>query len=156
MNNKVLSKEGIRKKRIVAAIDLSDNSKYVAEKAAEMAEIVGADVIVLTVIEVPSLVASEGEMGMTSISGEEKRITEYHKQLIDRYFAGSTGILVESMILYGGDVGDKICELVEKVDADLVVIGSRGLGKIQSILLGSVSEKVLKKCRCSVLVVKGY
>ncbi|MEO9365279.1 MULTISPECIES: universal stress protein [Candidatus Nitrosocaldus] len=141
-----------RSKRIVVAIDTSDNAIHVIEKAAEIAEMVGADVVVLTVVEVP-LVASEGEMNMARIASEEKRIAEYHKQLIDRYFAGSTDMLVESMILYG-DAGDKICELAEKIHADLVVVGSRGLGRIESMLLGSVSEKVLRKCRCSVLVVK--
>lgn len=141
-----------RGKRIVVAIDTSDNAIHVIEKAAEIADMVGADVIVLTVVEVP-FVASEGEMNMARIASEEKRIAEYHKQLIDRYFAGSTDMLVESMILYG-DAGDKICELAEKVHADLVVVGSRGLGRIESMLLGSVSEKVLRKCRCSVLVVK--
>ncbi|GBC74444.1 Putative universal stress protein [archaeon HR05] len=141
-----------RSKRIVVAIDTSDSAIHVIEKAAEVAEMVGADVVVLTVVEVP-LVASEGEMNMARIASEEKRIAEYHKQLIDRYFAGSTDMLVESMILYG-DAGDKICELAEKIHADLVVVGSRGLGRIESMLLGSVSEKVLRKCRCSVLVVK--
>ncbi|MEM0364153.1 MAG: universal stress protein [Candidatus Nitrosocaldus sp.] len=145
-------KRGKRRKRIVVAIDTSDNAIHVIEKAAEIAEMVGADVTVLTVVEVP-FVASEGEMNMARITSEEKRIAEYHKQLIDRYFAGSTSILVESMILYG-DAGDKICELAEKIHADLVVVGSRGLGRIESMLLGSVSEKVLRKCRCSVLVVK--
>ncbi|MFN4336614.1 MAG: universal stress protein [Candidatus Nitrosocaldus sp.] len=141
-----------KRKRILAAIDMSDNARYVIEKAAEIAEMVGADVTVLTVVDLP-LVASEGEINMARIESEEKRISEYHRQLIDRYFAASTDILVESMVHYG-DAGDKICEIAEKIHADMVVIGSRGLGRIQSMLLGSVSEKVLRKCRCSVLVVK--
>ena len=40
-------------------------------------------------------------------------------------------------------------------DADLVVVGARGLGGIKRLLLGSVSERVLREARCSVLIVKG-
>ncbi len=141
-----------KRKRILAAIDTTDSARYVIEKTAEIAEMVGADVTVLTVVDLP-LVASEGEVNMAKMVSEEKKISEYHRELIDRYFGGSTGILVESMIQYG-DAGDKICEIAERIHADMVVIGSRGLGRIESMLLGSVSEKVLRKCRCSVLVVK--
>jgi nucleotide-binding universal stress UspA family protein len=38
--------------------------------------------------------------------------------------------------------------------ADLVVVGSRGLGAVRRLLLGSVSEKVLQHAPCSVMIVK--
>ena len=38
---------------------------------------------------------------------------------------------------------------------DLVVIGSRGLGKIKGIIIGSVSQQVAQECRCPVLVIHG-
>lgn len=44
---------------------------------------------------------------------------------------------------------------VEETDADLVVVGARGLGTVKRLLLGSVSERVLRHARCAVLVVKG-
>jgi nucleotide-binding universal stress UspA family protein len=54
-----------------------------------------------------------------------------------------------------GSVADKICECAEEVNADIVLVGSRGLGNIGSLVLGSVSERVVHKCPRSVLVVKG-
>ena len=51
-----------------------------------------------------------------------------------------------------GDPGDVIVRAAE--DADLVVVGSRGLNPIQRLLLGSVSSKVVHRAECDVLVVR--
>jgi nucleotide-binding universal stress UspA family protein len=47
-----------------------------------------------------------------------------------------------------------ILQVIEDRDADLVVVGSEGLGAFERFLLGSVSEKILRHAHCSVLVVK--
>jgi nucleotide-binding universal stress UspA family protein len=100
----------------------------------------------------PALVGSEGEINTTSITEEEKMVQSFHKSLIDKYFSHQQ-ILIESKILYG-DPADKICQYAEAIDADLVVIGTRGRGALRAALLGSVSEKVVRNCKRSVLVVK--
>jgi len=56
--------------------------------------------------------------------------------------------------LLSGDVADEIAWLAEHIEADLVFIGSRGLGKLQGTLLGSVSRAVLAKCTRPVVVVR--
>ncbi len=145
-----MSKKSLRKK-IIVAIDQSDNSQSVMTAASEIAEDVDADVVVLTVMEIMG-VASEGELSGAQIEAEERLIAEHQKKLIDTYFSGSS-LLIESKILHG-DPAKKICEFAEKLNANLVVLGTRGLGKIQSRLLGSVSEKVVKNCPCSVLLVR--
>lgn len=119
--------------------------------ASEQAESLNADVTVLSVIEVPTL-ASEGELDLAQIENEEKRIYDYHKKLIDKYFSGST-MLVESKILHG-NIANKICEFAKNNNASLVIIGTRRLSKLQAKLLGSVSEKVIKNCSCSVMIVR--
>ena len=48
----------------------------------------------------------------------------------------------------------EIVRLAEKLDAGLVVVGSRGLGGIRRALLGSVSDSVVRHARCPVLVVR--
>ena len=143
-----MSKQG---KRIIVAIDPSDNSDHIMSSASELAETLNADVTVLSVIEVPSL-ASEGELDLAQIENEEKRIYEYHKKLIDKHFSGST-TLVESKILHG-NAADKICKFAKDYNASLVIIGTNVRSKLQAKLLGSVSEKVLKNCSCSVMIVR--
>ena len=53
-----------------------------------------------------------------------------------------------------GDPADVIVAAAAAHDADLIVVGARGLGGMSRLLLGSVSEKVLRYARCPVLIVK--
>lgn len=145
-----MTKESQRK-RIVVALDMSEYAEQVMKAAYDVAENINADVKIITVIETPEF-ASEGELDVGQIEAEEKEVAEYQKKLIDTCFSGST-LLVESTILHG-NAAKKICEFANRANASIVVIGTRGLGKLQSKLLGSVSEKVIKNCHCSVLTVR--
>jgi len=52
-----------------------------------------------------------------------------------------------------GVLSDKIVEIAEERNHDLIVLGSRGLGTVKRFLLGSVSEDVSHKAKCSVLII---
>ncbi|KAF8660657.1 hypothetical protein HU200_057569 [Digitaria exilis] len=61
---------------------------------------------------------------------------------------GATGAIVE------GDPKEAICQAVERFQAGLLVLGSRGLGRIKRAFLGSVSDYLSHHACCPVLVVK--
>jgi len=51
-----------------------------------------------------------------------------------------------------GVTSDRIVQATERGNHDLIVLGSRGLGTVKRFLLGSVSDDVSHKARCSVLI----
>jgi len=67
--------------------------------------------------------------------------------------AASMGVNAET-ILARGNAADKILENAEKLNVDLIVVGSRGLRGLARFLLGSVSEKVARHSNKPVLIVK--
>src|SRR3712207_964607 len=54
-----------------------------------------------------------------------------------------------------GTPDEEIVKLAEELGADLIVVGSRGLGSLKRVLMGSVSESVLHHAHASVLVARG-
>ncbi|KAJ8900129.1 hypothetical protein K2173_024245 [Erythroxylum novogranatense] len=62
-------------------------------------------------------------------------------------------IKAETLILEG-DPKDMICQATEQMHVDLLVIGSRGLGKIKRAFLGSVSDYCAHHAHCPILIVK--
>ncbi|XP_021682313.2 universal stress protein A-like protein [Hevea brasiliensis] len=59
----------------------------------------------------------------------------------------------ETLILEG-DPKDMICQAIEQMHVDLLVVGSRGLGKIKRAFLGSVSDYCAHHAKCPILIVK--
>src|SRR6266699_1874618 len=150
---------------ILAAVDQSHHAHDVMSRAAELAVLLRNDLVVLSVI-------SSDPMKQFNIVEEQNRFASLHRELIFKHFPenslavephsgtggvykyGTAGVRIQSLIL-SGNVVDKICECADEVNADIVLVGSRGLGNIGSLVLGSVSERVVHKCTRSVLVVKG-
>jgi nucleotide-binding universal stress UspA family protein len=52
-----------------------------------------------------------------------------------------------------GDVATTICHIAEEVPADVIIVGSHGRTGLKRMLLGSVSEHVVRHAPCPVLVV---
>ena len=52
-----------------------------------------------------------------------------------------------------GDIADEILDVAAEENADTIVVGRRGLGRMREMLLGSVSQKVLHHATCKVVIV---
>jgi nucleotide-binding universal stress UspA family protein len=152
-------------KLILAAVDNSKYADGVMSRAVELAGLELADLVLLSVIDSDPMIN-------TSIAKETDQLTTFQRGLIFKHFprkdiaveseastgavyrhTAQEGMKIQTKILQGNPV-DKICSCADEVNADLVVIGNRGLGNIGTAVLGSVSEKVVRKCLKSVLVVK--
>ena len=53
-----------------------------------------------------------------------------------------------------GEPAEEIVDYARLEEVDLIVMGSRGLSPIQELLLGSVSDKVLRTAPCPVLIAR--
>jgi nucleotide-binding universal stress UspA family protein len=63
------------------------------------------------------------------------------------------GLSVASTDIVAGDAPRQICEQAQKIGADLIVMGSRGLGDFRGLLYGSVSHKVMHEAKCPTVCV---
>ncbi|RZR80104.1 hypothetical protein BHM03_00006030 [Ensete ventricosum] len=58
------------------------------------------------------------------------------------------------MVIVDGDPKEMICRFAEQMQADLLVVGSRGLSKLRRAILGSVGDYCARHAKCPVLIVK--
>ncbi|XP_050214591.1 universal stress protein PHOS34 [Mercurialis annua] len=100
-----------------------------------------------TDVEVPAITAA--------IETHQKRITKAvldHALDICRQKDVKANVKTEVVI---GEPKEKICEVVENTDADLLVMGCRDFGPIKRMFLGSVSNYCTNHAQCPVIIVKG-
>jgi len=155
-NLKELKKERMKGRgefSMLVAVDGSDYSRVVAKEAAKVASEKKADVVLLSIVPVPSLAPSEGEIDEAYLKEQETALEKLHNELIDKFFKPGSGALIESKVLHGSPA-DKIIHYAREMDADLIVVGTRGRGRVASTLLGSVSQHVVNHSGRSVLIVK--
>ncbi len=139
-------------KKILVAVDTSDYSERVIARASAIALAFSADVHVISVVELPKLVASETEIGIQEVRIQEEDYRENQKRLMDRYLA-EREIHIVAKVLHG-EPADKIVEYANSIRADLIVMGSKAFGKVHRFLLGSVSEDVARNAKCSVMIAR--
>lgn len=68
--------------------------------------------------------------------------------------AHDAGVKKVDSKIYDGDYANGILEVAESKNADIIVMGRRGLSKLKGFITGSVSHKVTQRASCSVLTVK--
>jgi len=67
--------------------------------------------------------------------------------------AKAAGMETESIVLKG-DPAEKIVNFAEEQNVDMIIVGSLGKGKFERLVIGSVSEKVVRHAKVPVLVVR--
>lgn len=83
-------------------------------------------------------------------------LTEVGQHILDDACADAKhgGVDSVSTVLMDGDAADLILRCVDEREIDCVVMGSRGLGEIKGLFLGSVSHKVASRAPCTCIAVK--
>jgi nucleotide-binding universal stress UspA family protein len=134
------------KMKIVVGYDGSDAAKRALERAATLAGDSGSVVVVAAAESLARTGITEGAHLDPSEVAQRRHDLDEAQELLS-----ARGIDAET-IEAQGDPGDVVVEASK--DADLVIVGSRGLNPFQRLLLGSVSSKVVHRAERDVLVVR--
>ncbi len=136
--------------KLLLATDLSEASSAATEQAFDLAGRLGASLLVVSVIDPGSLLLPGGRFH-SRIDQVRDRRASIAQSLVER---GRTEGIPVSFLVWDGDPGDMIVSAAEAEHADMVVVGSHGRGAVGRLLLGSVSEHVVRHAPCPVLVVR--
>lgn len=137
-------------KTIVIATDGSEPAHEAVELGVELAAPLHAEVVFVHVLAKPDW--SPGSYG-----NPKRPISERDRQALDEAvaFAEAAGVDARVELVIGErGAGDEIVTCADTLDADLIVVGSRGRGALKSTVLGRVSREVLHEARRPVLVAR--
>ncbi|HIP66061.1 MAG TPA: universal stress protein [Pyrodictium sp.] len=141
-------------KNILVGYDGSEASRKAVEKATKIAKIFGAKLILVTVIPSPVPLVGELLVPSTAKSTEAVETAKRELEKMARELSEIHEINVEYQVLQG-DPAEELTRYAEEKGCDLIVVGRRGAGKLERLLLGSVSEKVIRLAKkADVLVVE--
>ena len=140
-----------RIRRILLATDLGSASDLATDWAFDLARSHGAALLVISVIDEDDLVPA----GAVGRSPRWDQIRDDRNAAASRLveLGHAAGIDV-SFLVWTGDVADSIVSAAQSEAADIVIVGSHGRGRLGRLLLGSVSEAVIRRAPCPVLVVR--
>jgi nucleotide-binding universal stress UspA family protein len=138
---------------IVVGIDGSDGATRAAEYAVEIARRWGSKVLLVTVVRPP-----EGWWGIGGAPPTPEALStaliEGQRQILDEVeehldLEGVDHDTIEEL----GDPVNRIVAVCEDNDADLLVIGRRGAGLVERVILGSVADRLCHLAPCPVLLI---
>jgi len=149
-------------KKILAPTDLSDVSVRGIKYACNLAKDVGAEVIIVHVIRMEEVMtvfrrAQEDPAAWNQMKGLEERLVDRHKQLLDdlvnRQIPEVSSDLNVRKIVEVSEPYSALIERAKNESVDLIVMSTHGRSGIPRLMLGSVTERVLRGSPCPVLAI---
>jgi nucleotide-binding universal stress UspA family protein len=141
---------------ILLATDGSDEAKLATEAATELSRETGSEVHLVYVLPTPAQLIGHhvysDEIRESLIGGAQRDAETFLKEQAEQI--GSDGGKVAETHFRSGDPDKEILRAAEALGVGLIVIGSRGLGAVSRMLIGSVSDSIVRHAHCPVLVVR--
>ena len=137
--------------KILLAADGSEHALHAARKAAELARAMNSKEfrIVVAYDPIPPYL---GDPYMQSAIDERLKIAEtVLKNAVEAVGELPCEMHTELIV---GDAAESIINVAAVRSSDIIVMGSRGLGRLAGLLLGSTSQKVVAHAPCPVLIVR--
>ena len=136
--------------RILAAIDGSPASEKVLAAAVDLATRYQAELIALSVAEMPEVVAMVDEVDEMRHSADN-----YFRQIGEAAveYARSRGVKLRNVVVRG-HAANEIIRFAEAEGVNLIVLGRQGHSRVTRFFLGSTTDRVSEHCHCTVMIVK--
>ena len=137
--------------RILLAVDGSEHAIRAAKVAAEMAHCMKSVElrIVVAYEPIPSFLGEPNlQLAINARLNEAQGILKKAIKLVGNSHIDVHTELIES------DAAEAIIEVAKTRNSDVIIMGSRGLGRLAGLLLGSTSQKVVSHAPCPVLIVR--
>ena len=145
-------------KNILVAIDGSEASTNALELAIELSKKFGAGLHLMHVVREMQVPLNPGLMQAYEKVERQRHdlLKSAGEQLLNqsKRVAESKGITALQTNIGFGDPASAIVKYADKNQMDLIVIGSRGLGQVERLLMGSVSRKLSNMTKVNCLIVK--
>ncbi|RJQ16690.1 MAG: universal stress protein [Nitrospiraceae bacterium] len=135
-------------KNILFATDGSVCSKAAADKAVEFSKAYGADLKVISVVDVPSEFYAEAPKAVEDLTRKAKGF------VADVRKASESSGIKTSTFVGEGEAYQVITDFAKNEKADVIILGSHGRTGLKRLLMGSVTEKVIGYAPCPVLIAK--
>jgi len=137
--------------RILLAVDGSKHAERATKVAAEMGKCVkDAELRVVVVYDPIPLYLGEPNLQLAI----DNRLNQAQSILQKAMDAIDTTHLDVHTELIEGDPAEAIIDVAKTRNSDVIVMGSRGLGRLAGLVLGSTSQKVVSHAPCPVLIVR--
>lgn len=140
-------------KKILVPTDASEYSRRALKAAIELAQSIQAEVVLLHVSYTPQ--AYWGYTISYGITVTQEQIDQNGELALEATLMGIdlAEVVINKRVESGHPV-TVILEQIKKENIDLVIMGSHGYGAITGSVLGSVSQRVLQRVSCPVLIIK--
>lgn len=138
---------------VLALVDFSDVTEAVVEQATRLAERLQTELLLLHVAAPePDFIgyAAGPQTVRDTVAGELRREHRELRRLEDHL--KSRGLKVTALCVQGPILEKSLSE-IRRWDPELVVMGSHGHGLLRNLLVGSVTEGILRRAHCPVMVV---
>jgi nucleotide-binding universal stress UspA family protein len=145
-------------KTILVCSDGSDSALKAARTAARIACKTGSELILLNVFD--DSISSLPSLGVWELGIPKEDFVQYASRVQQHAEARTAAVFAEADVPFLplreiGSPVEIILSVAERKNADLIVMGSRGLGGFKSLTLGSVSDAVAHHASCPVLIERG-
>jgi nucleotide-binding universal stress UspA family protein len=138
---------------ILLATDGSEEAQLAATTAADLAQRTDSELHVLTVGAGVPISATTSPAHFEDVLRENRREAKEMLEQQAKRIEESGGTVKETH-LREGRAEEEIVEVAEEIGAGLIVLGSRGQGRLGRALMGSVSDAVVRHAHCPVTIVR--